>query len=331
MQFRVSEGEVDANSPFGSFDPRDLHQSLRDRDYSEYVNPLMTSMKCLDKDLLGSNTSVQGRDLLDPDPERNPDFSGHNHVLIPYCSSDLWLAEEVRDDQRECSCSNLTCFGYKPDSARLQFAFRGKLIFQTIFRQLLNQNGMGDASELLLGGSSAGGVGVINLAQWVRQEMSVGTDLLLLADSAWFVDFQGGIFRVFDGAISENRTLSEDEISDNQRLFGILSNHTACNDTSLGFPCCISAHCVMTTRNDAGTGGGLAYFPEFDQRTFMLSSVYDVFLLAPAITGLDDFNAVAAGENENIVSLLIDFLRVVGEYGGEMNFTLSQTYDTVRG
>ena len=96
----------------------------------------------------------------------------------------------------------------------------------------------------------------------------------------------------------------------------------------MGFPCCVSAHCVMTTRNK--TTGDLAYFPSTRTRTFVLNSVYDVFLLAPAVVGLDDFEGVTAGgEQDNVTSLLIDFLRLVGEYGGEMNFTLTQTFQSV--
>ena len=72
--------------------------------------------------------------------------------------------------------------------------------------------------------------------------------------------------------------------------------------------------------------GLLKHYPQSRVRTFILSSVYDVFLLAPAVVGLDDFDSVSGGNQQNATSLLIDFLRVVGEYGGVMNFTLAQTF-----
>ena len=319
-------------APFGDFDPRVVHERLRedDTDFAEYVNPLMTSMTCLNPDLFERpDRAVRGTDILDMDPGKNPDFYAHNHVVIPYCSSDLWLASDVQEDIN-CDCGDLDCFDYEPDSSRLQFAFRGKLIFQAIFEQLLGEFGMSGADEILLAGSSAGGVGVANLAQWAHERMPVRAELLLVLDSAWFINFQDGIFRVFDGTISSSEG-EEEEGGNSTRLFDILSGHPACEDTSLGFPCCISAHCLMTSRNE--TDGELLYFPESGQRTFVWSSVYDIFLLAPSVAGLESFQRQEEKEDENMpaTSLIIDFLRVVGEYGGEMNFTLAQVYRKVRG
>lgn len=279
-------------------------------------------MSCLDRNLFEANFTIDGRDILDTDPKLNP-FYDHNHVLIPYCSSDLWLASEVTA-QQECDCGDLNCFNYSADSQELQFAFRGKIIFQSIFEQLLTDHGMGEAKKILLGGSSAGGVGVTNLAQWVHDRVhdndtSPDPELFLLLDSAWFINFQDGVSRVFNGATNTNQIST-------MRLFDIIATHPPCANMSLGYPCCISAHCVMTTREESGA---LAYFPETGVQTFALSSVYDIFLLAPAVAGLDAFEAVMGGNAGATTGLLIDFLRVVGEYGGEMNFTLGLTFDIV--
>ncbi len=75
----------------------------------------MTSMECLDKYLFEGNFIVYGRDIFEDDAMKNPD---HNHVIILYCSSDLWLGDEV--DGNGCNCSDLDCF---VDSASLQFTF----------------------------------------------------------------------------------------------------------------------------------------------------------------------------------------------------------------
>ena len=331
MQFRTGQSTADA--PFGTFNPETVRRSIMNNNisFSDYVNPLMTSMECLNSKHFGNNRTITGKDILDPDWNQNPDFYGHNHILIPYCSSDLWLADEVLEEH-SCKCGNLTCFDYKANSEKLQFAFRGKLIFQSIFKQLKDDFGMNNASEILLVGSSAGGVGVVNLAQWVREETPSETDLLILFDSSWFVNFQDGIYRIFDGVSSgtSGTTLSDIQEKNNRRLLEIVSNHTACADVSLGYPCCISAYCVMTTRNESGN---LAYFPESGQRTFFLGSVYDIFLLAPAVMGLDDFSAITNEDDEDAsaVSLVVDFVRLTGEYGGEMNSTLTQTFNSVRG
>ena len=300
---------------------------MRNLTVEDYVNPRMTSLQCLG--FGRENISVEGRDLLDADPSRN-DFSTYNHVLIPYCSSDLWLADEVReeDENRICSCEDLGCFDYTPEADRLQFAFRGRRIFRSIFEQLLRDEGMSGASEIILGGSSAGGVGVYNHAQWVRETMPDDALLFIVLDSSWFIDFQGGIFRIFNGVAPDNDSLSELQ-DDSQRLLRIISDHPSCADTERGYPCCVSANCVLTTRDK--TTGDLAYFPNNRTHTFVLNSVYDTFLLAPAVSGLDNFEGLTSGteQAENLTTLLINFLRVVGEYGGEMNFTLTETFRNV--
>jgi len=294
-----------------------MDQNRRARDFKDYVNPLMTSMQCLKRH------SVQGMDILDPDPEKNPNFYAHNHVLIPYCSSDLWLGAEFdANDPERCQCGNLSCFGYSPDASRLQFTFRGQTIFKTIFKQLLGDHNMSSAERILLAGSSAGGVGVVNLAQWVRGEMSMQTNLFLLLDSAWFINFQENIYRVFNGTVPSVQQGGGN--TDEQRLLDIIAGHASCNDTSLGYPCCISAHCVMTTRD---TAGNLAYFPKTGVRTFALGSVYDILLLAPTLAGFQDIQS--EDNADEVTDLLVDFVRVAGEYGGEMNFTLAHAADEV--
>jgi hypothetical protein len=282
----------------------------------------MTSMECL-QSTFADTLTVRGKDIMDGDPEKNPDFYDCNHVIIPYCSSDLWLGNEGRE--LECNCSNLKCFNYQADSANLQFTFRGKTIFQSIFRQLQSNHGMRGATEIVIAGSSAGGVGALNHAQWVRDQLSPQTKLLVLFDSSWFINFQDGIYKIFDGTVRSVRST----ISDGQRLLNILSSHPACADFHFGYPCCISAHCVLTRRNDMGK---LLYYPEVNQRTFALFSLYDIFLLAPALAGQDDFTSNNESPNGNdaddvnLAGLLINFLRIIGEYGGEMNTTASMSY-----
>ena len=64
------------------------------------------------------------------------------------------------------------------------------------------------------------------------------------------------IYRIFDGTAS--RTESREQRENNHRLLGILESNEACSDTSLGFPCCISAHCMFTTVRlcEVCVGGG---------------------------------------------------------------------------
>lgn len=306
--------------PYGRFDPKEAFNQVRSENKS-FVNPLMTSMKCV----LNETMNIEGRDIMDRNFTINPDFYDHNHVIIPYCSSDLWLGEELGAE--ECNCSDLDCFDYHPDSPNLQFTFRGKLIFQSIFRQLQTEYGMNGTDELILAGSSAGGIGVLNHAKWVRDQILPAARLLVLLDSSWFINFQESIYRIFDGTSSPSQSNNDAE-----RLLAIISSNPACADLTFGYPCCISAHCILTRKDETDH---LAYYP-LNQRTFSIFSLYDVFLLAPALAGQDSFATESEdspdgndGDDLNPVGQLISFIRIVGEYGGEMNTTASMVYNQV--
>ena len=317
---------ISTEFPYGNFNTSQAYANVRANhlSHSDYANPLMTSMECV----LKGNLTVVGKDIMDGDRTVNPDFYGHNHVIIPYCSSDLWLGEETNGPDN-CACADLGCFGYQADSPTLQFTFRGKTIFQTIFRQLQTEYGMDVATEVIISGSSAGGVGAINHAKWVRDQLMPGVKLLVLLDSSWFVNFQESIHQIFLGTITSQQSSSLfTQQNDAQRVLSIFKSNPACEDLHFGYPCCISAHCVMTRRNEST--GNLAYYPETDQRTFAIFSVYDLFLLAPAIMGQEDFiSDDGSGVNASLTGMLINLLRTIGEYGGEMNSTASMAFHGV--
>ena len=49
---------------------------LGERDPGRVISPLMSSMQCFDEYFpSGLNSSVEGRDILDVDPEKNPLFT----------------------------------------------------------------------------------------------------------------------------------------------------------------------------------------------------------------------------------------------------------------
>jgi hypothetical protein len=66
----------------------------------------------------------------------------------------------------------------------------------------------------------------------------------------------------------------------------------------------------------------LQYYPE-DTPTFALFSIYDIYLLAPGlarISRLETAQEMASNGDGN--GVVLDVLRIVGEYGGLMNGTL---------
>lgn len=318
--------------PYGRFDPlRAWRQTVYNNPTSarQTISPLMASMQCF----LDGEREIEGRDILDTDPLENSLFHDYNHVLIPYCSSDVWLGEEtlttsaVKSGASQCSCFNYTtragsgCFDFQ-NSSELLFTFRGKTIYQSVINQLLANYSLMDASKVILAGSSAGGVGVVNHAKWTSGVLNRSTELNVFADSAWFIDYQDGIESVFNLATNEGRSSSS---SDTERLLDVLESHEACNDTDLlGYPCCISASCVLTQRNSSGQ---LQFYPE-NTPTFVLFSLYDIYLLAPGlamVANLEDSMDAASnseGTGAGGLGIVLDFLRVVGEYAGTMNNTL---------
>lgn len=186
----------------------------------DIVNPLMTSLSCFNntKDFQDGLT-LKGYDALDRNLEESR-FRSHGHVVIPYCSSDAWLGSETGStrnysqrksfgDREDCDCWNTSCFTYDPKYPGLQFTFRGKTIFQSVI-QTLNEmyelRGPG-TKEIILMGSSAGGLGVLNLAKWVRDEYP-NLEVKAVIDSSWFINFRDAITDQFSLVHLKNPTPS---------------------------------------------------------------------------------------------------------------------------
>ena len=306
--------------PYGSFDPQRAWNEtvVKGKDPARVISPLMSSMECFEGVQeyfpTGLNSSIEGRDILDVDPIKNPLFHDYNHVVVPYCSSDVWLGEDTRETP-QCDCLTLAsssnpCFDFNPQSSNLQFTFRGKIIYQSIFHQLLHNHGMMNANSVVVAGSSAGGIGAINHAKWTREKLNSSTQLMVLFDSSWFINFQDGIDQVFNG-----------EMNNSQSLFAILqSQNDACNNTDrFGYPCCVSAQCIFTQQDG---NGELLYYPR-DTPSFAIFSIYDIYLLAPALANVANIqSSVNTGNGNAGLDIVLDFLRVAGEYGGIMNYTL---------
>ena len=184
----------------------------------------------------------------------------------------------------------------------------------SVIRDLLAM-GMNVASEVILAGSSAGGLGALNNAKWLHSELqSVSSaEFSVIFDSAWFINFQGNIYRELDGTIS--RIESEAQRQNILTLLSILESNEACRDVQLGFPCCSSPFCLLTQTNDAGE----SYYPKVP--TFGIFSLYDVYLLAPSLNGLETIQ----NKEEISIGYGIDFLLTVGQYGGEINNTVVLT------
>lgn len=224
---------------------------------------------------------IEGTDILATSPKANPIFHSYNHVLIPYCSSDLWLG--MNENYQLAGNSNFT-FTFQPNSNENQFTFRGQAIFKSVIHDLVTHHDFAHSQLVVLSGSSAGGLGALNHAHWLNQLVTTfGGHLRTLIDSSWFINFNDNI----------NKRFTEETFS----ILG-LKNYAYCNNTNHGFPCCLSLACMVT----------YGHYPQVP--TFVITSIFDLYFLSGSLVD-------AAVEQK-----FFDVLRIVAEYGGEMNHSL---------
>ena len=244
--------------------------------YKNKNSTVLMSSKTLPK-------SVIGRDLLASSEKENPTFHKYTCVLVPYCSSDLWLGNSTSPNKPFDSVDN---------SSLDNFSFKGKIIFQSVFRDLAVKFNLSYAEELVVSGSSAGGVGVMNHAEWLLNNNSIfaksQAKLMFIIDSAWFINFQDGF-----------KSRVKPEFA---KLAKISSR--ACADISYGYSCCLSASCLISRD----------YFPSNAPVVFVFS-LYDIYMFADVLKRLEN-------EGKTVEDHMADFLSVVSMYGGAMNESL---------
>lgn len=220
-------------------------------------------------------SQVEGKDFLSADEIDNPQFHDYSRVLVPYCSSDLWLGSKT--NSQNVSVEN--------------FSFRGRTIFQSVIADLMDRHNLTRSSVMVLAGSSAGAIGVLNHAAWVKNELASRnstTELLALVDSGWFINFRNSM-----------KLRAKPEFA---AIAGI--NFTmlpACADLSLGYSCCMSASCMLSRK----------FFPS-DLKSFVVSSLYDIYMLADVLKGFED-------EGKTVEDNAADYTSVVSMYGGAMS------------
>ncbi|KAH8395279.1 hypothetical protein KR222_008194, partial [Zaprionus bogoriensis] len=116
--------------------------------------------------------------ILSPHAEENPYWHNANHVLVPYCSSDSWSGTRTTPDTRD---------------RENNWRFMGALILRQVIADLIPL-GLGRVAggELLLVGSSAGGLGVLLNLDRVRDflvnERKLQVTVRGVSDSGWFLD-----------------------------------------------------------------------------------------------------------------------------------------------
>ena len=156
-----------------------------------------------------------------------------------------------------------------------QFTFRGVAIFRGVVQDLFDFHGLSSADEVVLAGSSAGGVGAMNHAHWLRDKLRTlagrEAKLHVLIDSAWFIDFRGEIASVFPPedfrALIESNEISESCLPS----FEEMSSNTSDLSPNEGLTC-LAAHFFLS----------LDKFPS-DVPVFVIFSRYDLYILVQAL------------------------------------------------
>lgn len=159
---------------------------------------------------------IIGKGLMSSDEKENPTFYNFHHAYVPYCSSDAWLGRNY-----ETSINELTG----------EFSFQGSVIFRGVIDDLCGIFGMDNASEVILVGSSASGVGVLNHAQWVQGRLNTAR-VRLIIDSAWFINFEMVLSNMVSNELGQLYNISSTDIM-------------SCLDTRRGYPCCLSPACHL--------------------------------------------------------------------------------------
>jgi O-palmitoleoyl-L-serine hydrolase len=92
--------------------------------------------------------------FLTDDARVNPDFASWSHVYVPYCSQDLHSGRVTA-----------------PSAATFGLYFSGHLVFRAVLDALAATAGLGGATDVILTGNSAGGIGVWINADYLAQRV----------------------------------------------------------------------------------------------------------------------------------------------------------------
>ena len=249
-------------------------------------NPLMSSKNYPE--------SVEGRDLLSTNSTENPLFHNFTRVLVPYCTQDAYLA-----DRDHPSMLRGEDFSFNSTADADNFAYKGKVIFRTLIRTLIEDEGLAYASKVVLAGSSAGGVGLLNHLDWVVETLRDSSassswpppQVMAIVDSSWFIPFEEAHIVSWDEEVAMG--------------FNLLD---ACLDFSFGYSCCTSPACLFSKQLIEST----------DVPVFSVSSSHDILTLR------DPLLAAIEGEGGSEDDRLL--LRLFNSYGAIMNETFRKSF-----
>lgn len=143
----------------------------------------------------------------------------------------------------------------------------------------------------------------MNQAGWLQSKLSKNSTLSVILDSSWFINFGGNLVERFDF----------EYIQQNMNFL----SHPPCRDvTPGGYPCCVSAPCMLSKVSQRRSN---LSFPDIP--VFVIFSQYDLFILSGSLHKL---------ENETNDIRQLESFRTITEYGGAMKIRLQDTSGRAR-
>lgn len=112
--------------------------------------------------------TMAGKEEFSSDCGDNPDFCKATHVYVPYCTGD-------------CHAGNNT----SPSAASWGLYFDGHANFAAIVKELQQKHGLNAATNVLLSGGSAGGVGTFKNIDFLQEQLPRAT-VKGAPDAGWF-------------------------------------------------------------------------------------------------------------------------------------------------
>ena len=143
------------NYYFNFFFNVSVTEATRAEDSTKWVIHLQGGGECATKDACYGelNSNLGSSKYFDPSMQMwffnydntniNPDWGAANHVHIPYCSGDLHSGTVTA-----------------PSDSTWGLYFSGHLIFEAVVEELIAKYELGSATDIVLSGDSAGGIGV---------------------------------------------------------------------------------------------------------------------------------------------------------------------------
>lgn len=123
----------------------------------------------------GLSAEIEKDGILSDDPAVSP-WAGANKAVLAYCSSDGYMGD--------AGASKTTW----------QWHFRGQRLVKTMIQQLIRDKRLSSHSRVLIGGSSAGGRGVMANAESLFRSSAAwlprGSSAALFLDSPYYIDIQ---------------------------------------------------------------------------------------------------------------------------------------------